>query len=134
MVTSDTSDVSWESTSVRIGSKSACCRAARGLNSVATGAASPAWPLVSQERLLVLLEATGGLERMLTVALERAEIAVAVLNPRQIRDFARAAGKQVASTVRGRHSKSHATIHGKSQKVRTPRVLGGQEKVSRKTC
>ena len=50
-----------------------------------------AW-LVSQQRLLVVVEATGGLERMLTVALERAEIAVAVVNPRQIRDFVRAAG------------------------------------------
>jgi len=50
-----------------------------------------AW-LVSRRRLLVVVEATGGLERTLTVALERAGIAVAVVNPRQIRDFARAAG------------------------------------------
>ena len=48
--------------------------------------------LASQERLLVVVEATGGLERSLTVALEQAAIAVAVVNPRQIRDFARAAG------------------------------------------
>jgi transposase len=48
--------------------------------------------LASQERLLVVVEATGGLERPLTAALERAGIAVAVVNPRQIRDFARAAG------------------------------------------
>jgi len=40
----------------------------------------------------VVVEATGGLERMLAVALEQAGIAVAVVNPRQIRDFARAAG------------------------------------------
>ena len=50
-----------------------------------------AW-LASRERLLVVVEATGGLERPLTVALERAAIAVAVVNPRQVRDFARAAG------------------------------------------
>jgi transposase len=50
-----------------------------------------AW-LASQERLLVVVEATGGLERTLTVALEQAKIAVAVVNARQIRDFARAAG------------------------------------------
>ena len=50
-----------------------------------------AW-LASQERLLVVVEATGGLERMLAVALEQAGIAAAVVNPRQIRDFARAAG------------------------------------------
>jgi transposase len=48
--------------------------------------------LASQERLLVVVEATGGLERMLTVALEPAGIEVAVVNPRQVRDFARAAG------------------------------------------
>ena len=50
-----------------------------------------AW-LASQERLLLVVEATGGLERMLAVALEQAGIAVAVVNPRPIRDFARAAG------------------------------------------
>jgi transposase len=50
-----------------------------------------AW-LASRERLLVVVEATGGLERMLTVALAQAALAVAVVNPRQIRDFARAAG------------------------------------------
>jgi transposase len=48
--------------------------------------------LASRDRLLVVAEATGGLERTLTAALERATIAVAVVNPRQIRDFARAAG------------------------------------------
>ena len=50
-----------------------------------------AW-LASRERLLVVVEATGGLERTLTVALAQAALAVAVVNPRQIRDFARAAG------------------------------------------
>lgn len=50
-----------------------------------------AW-LASRDRVLVVAEATGGLERLLTVALEQAAIAVAVVNPRQIRDFARAAG------------------------------------------
>jgi transposase len=50
-----------------------------------------AW-LASQARLLVVVEATGGLERLLTVALEQAGIAVAVVNPRQVRDCARAAG------------------------------------------
>ena len=50
-----------------------------------------AW-LASRQRLLVVVEATGGLERTLTAALALAAIAVAVVNPRQIRDFARAAG------------------------------------------
>jgi hypothetical protein len=48
--------------------------------------------LASRERLLLVLEATGGLERALLAALGRAGIAAAVVNPRQIRDFARAAG------------------------------------------
>jgi transposase len=50
-----------------------------------------AW-LASTGRLLVVVEATGGLERGLRAALAQAGIAVAVVNPRQIRDFARAAG------------------------------------------
>ena len=50
-----------------------------------------AW-LASKGRLLVVAEATGGLERGLGAALAQAGIALAVVNPRQIRDFARAAG------------------------------------------
>jgi transposase len=56
---------------VRIGLTSACCRIAHRSGSPTTGAA---------------------LERPLAVARERAGIAVAVVNPRQVRDFARAAG------------------------------------------
>jgi transposase len=50
-----------------------------------------AW-LASKGRLLVVVEATGGLERGFGAALAQAGIAVAVVNPRQVRDFARAAG------------------------------------------
>jgi transposase len=50
-----------------------------------------AW-LASRPRLLVVVEATGGLERIVTAALAQVGIAVAVVNPRQVRDFARAAG------------------------------------------
>jgi transposase len=50
-----------------------------------------AW-LGSREGALVVLEATGGLERALLNALERAAMPAAVVNPRQIRDFARSAG------------------------------------------
>ena len=50
-----------------------------------------AW-LASRERPLVVVEATGGLERALVAALGRAGVPVAVVNPRQIRDFARAGG------------------------------------------
>lgn len=41
---------------------------------------------------LVVLEATGGYERAVTAALAEAGIPVAVVNPRQVRDFARATG------------------------------------------
>lgn len=42
---------------------------------------------------LVVLEATGGLEVPLVASLGAAGIAVAVVNPRQVRDFARSLGK-----------------------------------------
>ena len=41
----------------------------------------------------VLLEATGGLEVPLVSALAAAALPVVVVNPRQVRDFARATGK-----------------------------------------
>lgn len=43
-------------------------------------------------RVLVVVEATGGLERRLVTALHGAGVAVAVVNPRVVRDFARGAG------------------------------------------
>jgi len=46
---------------------------------------------------LVVLEATGGREAALAAALATAGLAVAVVNPRQVRDFARAVG-QLAKT------------------------------------
>jgi transposase len=42
---------------------------------------------------LVVLEATGGLERAAADALLEAHVVVSVLNPRQVRDFARATGR-----------------------------------------
>ena len=48
---------------------------------------------------LVVLEATGGLERPLAAALAASQIAAAVVNPRQARDFAKAIG-QLAKTDR----------------------------------
>ena len=41
----------------------------------------------------VICEATGGYERALVCALHQAGIAVSVVNPRQVRDFARACGR-----------------------------------------
>ena len=46
---------------------------------------------------LIVLEATGGLERAVTSALATAGLPVVVVNPRQVRDFARATG-QLAKT------------------------------------
>ncbi len=51
------------------------------------------------EPALVVLEATGGLELAVTAALAACELPVVVVNPRQVRDFARAAG-QLAKTDR----------------------------------
>jgi len=42
---------------------------------------------------LVVLEATGKLHLDVATAIAKTEIKVAVINPRQVRDFARAAGK-----------------------------------------
>lgn len=53
---------------------------------------------ISQEKpVLVVLEATGGLESLLATSLALADVPVAVVNPRQVRDFARAIG-QMAKT------------------------------------
>lgn len=49
--------------------------------------------LRQQPQCLVVLEATGGYERPLVAALLEAGLAVAVINPRQARDFARALGR-----------------------------------------
>ena len=42
---------------------------------------------------LVVLEATGGLQERAAATLSAAGLAVAVVNPRQVRDFARATGR-----------------------------------------
>src|SRR5256885_1397359 len=58
-------------------------------------------PLVEQLQArhptLIVLEATGGLERLVASALATAGLPVVVVNPRQARDFARATG-QLAKT------------------------------------
>ena len=46
---------------------------------------------------LIVLEATGGMERNAAVTLTQVGFAVAVINPRQVRDFAKATG-QIAKT------------------------------------
>ena len=49
--------------------------------------------LAALEPELVVLESTGGLERAVAKALREAGIPTAVMNPRQIRDFAKATGR-----------------------------------------
>ena len=48
--------------------------------------------IVDLEPALVLLEATGGLELPLVASLAAAALPVVVVNPRQVRDFAKATG------------------------------------------
>jgi transposase len=55
--------------------------------------------LTSAPPQLIVLEATGGLERALVAALLAKGLPVAVVNPRQVRDFAKASG-QLAKTDR----------------------------------
>jgi len=49
--------------------------------------------LQTQDLELAVLEATGGLEHDVLVALSEAGLPVTLVNPRQVRDFARASGK-----------------------------------------
>lgn len=49
--------------------------------------------LVKQVPVLTVMEATGGLEKLLAASLIQASIPVVVVNPRHVRDFARAKGK-----------------------------------------
>ena len=49
--------------------------------------------LVADKPALIVLEATGGLEVSVVSALLQAELPVVVVNPRQVRDFAKATGR-----------------------------------------
>lgn len=53
--------------------------------------------LTARAPRLVVLEATGGHERAVTAALAAADVPVAVVNPRQVRDFAKATGQLAKS-------------------------------------
>ena len=59
----------------------------------AVGVAALVNALASSMPLLVVSEATGGYEMAMVLALQEAAIAVAVVNPRHVRDLARAQGK-----------------------------------------
>lgn len=53
--------------------------------------------LIEIQPELIVLEATGGMETNAAIKLTEAELAVAIINPRQARDFAKAIG-QLAKT------------------------------------
>src|SRR4029077_15081152 len=55
--------------------------------------------LIALRPALIVLEATGGLERPVVNALQAVGLPVVVVNPRQVRDFAKALG-QLAKTDR----------------------------------
>lgn len=57
------------------------------------GVAAVVARLIPLAPALVVVEATGGLERPLVAALDNAKLPVAAINPRQARDFAKASGR-----------------------------------------
>ena len=59
----------------------------------ATGIASAVKRIQAEAPALVVLEATGGLEIPVAGALAVAGVAVAIVNPRQVRDYAKATGR-----------------------------------------
>ena len=69
----------------------------RAVPNDASGVATLGARLQGLHPALIVLEATGGLERLVTSALATVGLPVVVVNPRQARDFARATG-QLAKT------------------------------------
>ena len=59
---------------------------------------------------LVVLEATGGLEMAVSCAIAAEGIPVAVVNPRQARDFARAVGAQRSVMRNVRNNQTHVAF------------------------
>ncbi len=82
-------DVSKDWLDVAIGSGVAVQR----FENVQTGHEGLLAALQGQRIRRVIVEATGGLERSLVAALAAAELPVVVVNPRQVRDFAKATGR-----------------------------------------
>lgn len=60
----------------------------------ATGIAVLVAALVANDVRLVAVEATGGYEALVAAELDAAGVPVAIVNPRQVRDFARASGQR----------------------------------------
>lgn len=78
--------------------------------------------LDAAQNVHVCLEATGGFERILRKGLQEHGLAVSVINPRQIRDFARASGQlaktdAIDATMIARYA---ATFHPGADEIPTP--------------
>ena len=73
---------------------------------------------------LIVLEATGGIEMALAGELASSHLAVAVVNPRQVRDFARAAGKLAKTDALDAHVLAHfaQAMQPSSRPLPTPEV------------
>lgn len=69
------------------------------LPNTAQGRAELVHRLAEHEPQLVVLEASGGLQRPVAEALREAKVPVAVVNPRQVRDFAKALGHLAKTDV-----------------------------------
>ena len=63
--------------------------------------------LQARHPTLIVLEATGGLERMVTSALATAGLPVVVVNPRQVRDVARATGQLATTDALDARARAH---------------------------
>lgn len=79
-----------------------------------------AWPaLVEQVRAVqprvIVLEATGGYERGVVAALAAAGLPVVVLNPRQVRAFAKATGRLAKTDVRDAQALAHFAEAGQPE-------------------
>src|SRR4249920_1232324 len=85
-------DVSKDVIDVAVG-EAAVVRVARTVERVAE------WAMGVPRHARVVLEATGGYEQLVATALRARGIAVSIVNPRQVRDFAKATG-QLAKTDR----------------------------------
>jgi transposase len=73
----------------------------------ASGIAELVARLDHRQPTLIVLEATGGYERPVAASLVAAGLPVAVVNPRQIRDFAKATGKLAKTDTLDAHVLAH---------------------------
>ena len=83
--------------------------------------------LKTLEPVMVLLEASGGLEVPLVAALAAEAVPVVVVNPSQVRDFARATGKLAKTDALGRGGsgslrRSSPSTRAPSARRRDPRL------------